>query len=244
MATPRSLNTRMIWLGLFTVLFFLVVKQIAHLNVVFTHANLTVDDVPYYEGLDADLADRYKFQWFIYASDGLVYFLPYGLILLAIQVNSTTYPYAYADVLVVVYIFIIILGVAKFIWRIVMAFGCDGWQFCTNDDDQIKGEASFTFWFLLSFHFGEILFGAIYWWMADSVVRAGGVDSGITFLLKKAVMKAIRSDSSGADQRYLGNASPPPPPPKNRPMHTGPTYPAPPAKDRRIVSDAVNKFHF
>ena len=226
MATPRALNSRMVWLGVFTVLFFIVVKQIAHLNVVFTHQNLTVDDVPYYVGLDPDLADRYKFQWFIYASDGLVYILPCGLVLLAIQVNSTTYPYAYADVLTFVYIIIIVLGVAKLIWRLVILCGCDGWQFCTNDDDQITGEPSFTFWFLLGFHGGEILFGALYWWMADSVVRAGGVDSMITFLMKKYVISAIRSDSTPAVKGEYGNNLPPRTavPLQNRPMHPGPTY--------------------
>ncbi len=111
---------------------------VVFLNATFTHEFLTVSDVPYYDDVTGGwrnaFANRYHFEFWIFASDLLRFIIPlaYATVIPQLIVDPdglwTILPNLF-------YVILFIIEVLKAIWRGWQWGFCADFQFCRNFDE-------------------------------------------------------------------------------------------------------------
>ena len=151
------------------VLSLLVYFPFVHLNLVFTHDNLAVSDVSYYNPNKAEsTTERFHFEWYLFASDALRIALPvlplFTMANLLIDGPSSMIWYT-----IIIFILLAVEAVKLFKYSYNLVF-CEDFQFCRNfDPSGDSNKPNIVFIVMYAYTFAFTLFCALYAFLGSHI---------------------------------------------------------------------------
>lgn len=173
----------MTWIGatiltVFTTFALMTYYSFIHLNLVFTHDNLETSAIPYYDSSGGTghpsllQVQRYRFEWWVFASD-VLRIIPPVLFMLMLLYNVMNGPTTHLPYTLIVFV-LAGLEFLKLAYRSWQYARCGFYQLCRNFDPTGTASQANVIWVVLFyFNLGFFIIFVVYGMLGPSLTQAG-----------------------------------------------------------------------